>query len=175
MLDLDPKAAPFSDVITLALAIGELADEAALPAYAKTSGKSGLHVLIPLAGQLTHEHARTLGELLAQIIVARHPGIATIARSVRARGNKVYVDFMQNGHGQLIVAPFAVRDTPAAGVSMPLKWTEVNGRLANERYHIGNAVARMRRLRSDPMAGVLDDVPDLLRSLERLGRLAARA
>ena len=69
---------------------------------------------------------------------------------------------MQNGHGQLIVAPFAVRDTPAASVSMPLKWHEVNGGLANERYHIGNAVARMRRLKTDPLAAVLDRAPGAL-------------
>ena len=115
----------------------------------------------------------TVGELLAQIIVERHPAIATVARTVRARGNKVYVDFMQNGHGQLIVAPYAVRDTPAASVSMPLKWSEVNGRLANERYHIGNAVARMRRLKRDPLQDVLHETPDLARCLAQLGRLTA--
>jgi bifunctional non-homologous end joining protein LigD len=171
VLDLDPKSAPFKDVVTLAKTIGALCAEVGLPAYPKTSGASGLHVLIPLARQLNHEQSRTLGELLARVVVDRHPDIATIERAVRARNKKVYVDFMQNGHGRLIVAPFAVRAEPAASVSMPLKWREVNYGLANDRYHIGNAVARMRRMGRDPLLPVLTDAPDLARSLALLGEL----
>jgi bifunctional non-homologous end joining protein LigD len=172
VLDLDPKSAPFSDVILLARAIGELTDELDLPAYPKTSGKSGLHVIIPLARQLTHDHARTLAELIARVIVGRFPDQATIARSVRSRGRKVYVDYLQNGQGQLLVAPFSVRAEPAASVSMPLKWSEVNGRLSNERFHIGNAVRRLKRLGSDPLAPVLTGEPDLHRALGRLAELS---
>jgi len=168
VLDLDPKSAPFSDVVTLAGAIGALADELGLPAYPKTSGRSGLHVIVPLARQLSHEHARTLAELMARVIVSRYPGISTVARSVRARGGKVYVDFGQNGQGRVLVAPFSVRAEPAASVSMPLKWSEVNGRLDNASYHIGNAIRRMQRLKSDPLAPVLTDQPDLVRALSRL-------
>ncbi len=172
VLDLDPKSAPFADVITLARAIGELADELELPAYPKTSGRSGLHVLIPLARQLSHDHARTLAELMAREIVARHPDISTVVRSVKARQGKVYVDYGQNGQGRLLVAPFSVRAEPAASVSMPLKWSELNGRLDNANYHITNAVRRMQRLGKDPLAGVLDDQPDLLRALSRLSGIA---
>jgi bifunctional non-homologous end joining protein LigD len=173
VLDLDPKSAPFADVIQLAKAIGELADELSLPAYPKTSGKSGLHVLVPLARQLSHDHARTLAELMARVIVSRYPEISTVARSVRSREGKVYVDFGQNGQGRLLVAPFSVRAEPAASVSMPLKWSEVNGRLDNANYHIGNAIRRLQRLKEDPLAGVLRDQPDLVRALSRLSEIAA--
>ena len=54
---------------------------------------------------------------------------------------------------------------------MPLRWSEVNGRLRNENYHIGNAVARMKRLSADPLQDVLSDEPDLARSLTLLARL----
>ena len=168
VLDLDPKQAPFKDVIKLALAIGELADELALPAFAKTSGASGIHVLLPLDRQLTHQQAQTLGELLATVLVQRYGDIATIERSVRARGQKVYVDYLQNGHGRLIVAPFAVRAEAAASVSMPVHWHELNNRLKIAQHHIGNGVRRMRRLDDDPMRGVLTARPDLMRSLQRL-------
>jgi bifunctional non-homologous end joining protein LigD len=171
VLDLDPKSAPFSDVVLLAKAIGDLTNELELPAYPKTSGKSGLHVIIPLARQLTHDHARTLAELMARVIVSRYPDEATIARSIRSRAGKVYVDFMQNGQGQLLVAPFSVRAEPAASVSMPLRWSEINGRLANENFHITNALRRMGRLKEDPLAAVLTDSPDLHRALGRLAEL----
>lgn len=173
VLDLDPKSAPFADVITLAKAIKALAEEIELPAYPKTSGKSGLHVLFPLARQLSHDHARTLTELMARVIVARYPNISTIARPLKARKGKVYVDFGQNGQGRVLVAPFSVRAEPAASVSMPLKWSEVNGRLDNANYHISNAIRRMRRLREDPLADVLTDQPDLVRALALLTEIAS--
>ncbi len=170
VLDLDPKSAPFKDVITLAKAIGALADEVDLPAYVKTSGASGLHVLLPLHRQLDHDQSRTLGELLARVIVERYPDIATVTRTVRARKRKVYVDFMQNGHGRLIVAPYAVRAETAGSVSMPLHWRELRGGLANHKYHLGNALRRVKK-GPDPMAGVLTDQPDLARALARLAEL----
>jgi bifunctional non-homologous end joining protein LigD len=172
VLDLDPKSAPFRDVRTLALAIGELAAELDLPSYPKTSGSTGLHVIIPLARQLTHDHTRTLGELMARVIVTRYPDISTVARTLKAREGKVYVDFGQNGQGRVLVAPFSARAEPAASVSMPLEWSEVNGRLRNERFHISNAVRRMKRRQQDPMAAVLTDQPDLVRALSRLSEIA---
>jgi bifunctional non-homologous end joining protein LigD len=132
-----------------------------------------LHVLIPLGEQLTHEQSRTLGELIARIVVTRHPDIATIARSLRSRKNKVYVDYLQNGHGRLIVAPFSVRAEPAASVSMPISWREVNSGLTNSRFHIGNAPRRMQRLKQDPLLQVLTQPPDLVRSLRKLAELLA--
>jgi bifunctional non-homologous end joining protein LigD len=170
-LDLDPKTAPFADVVKLAIAVGELADELSLPCYPKTSGRTGLHLMVPLARQLTHEHARTLAELMARVIVSRHPEIATVARAIRSRAGKVYVDFGQNGQGRVLVAPFSARAEPAASVSMPLKWPEVNGRLDPERYHITNATRRLGQLGSDPMSGILSDEPDLHRALARLAEI----
>lgn len=172
VLDLDPKSAPFADVVRLAQAAGELADELSLPCYPKTSGKSGLHLLIPLARQLTHEHARTLAELMARVIVGRYPEIATVARAIRSRAGKVYVDFGQNGQGRVLVAPFSARAEPAASVSMPLRWSEINGRLDPARYHITNATRRLGALGEDPMHGVLGDEPDLHRALARLAGLS---
>jgi bifunctional non-homologous end joining protein LigD len=168
ILDLDPKGAPFDHVLRVARAIRELCEELELPSFPKTSGSSGLHVLIPLGATLTHEQSRTFGELLAREVVRVLPEIASVARAVRAREGKVYVDYLQNRHGQLLVAPFSVRPLPAAPVSMPLRWREVNARLSNGRYTIANAVARMKRLGEDPFAGVLDQAADLRRALARL-------
>jgi len=168
ILDLDPKGAPFRDVVTLARALHALADEIGLPSCLKTSGSAGLHVLVPLGGRLTFAQARTLAELLAQVVVGQHAEIATRARRIGARGGRVYVDTGQNGHGRLLVAPFSVRALPGAPVSMPLRWSELGPRLDPRRYTIRNAVARMRRLGEDPLAPVLGPAPDLLGALERL-------
>src|SRR5262245_3295218 len=161
VLDLDPKDAPFDKVIAAARAVKVLADELDFPAFLKTSGSTGLHVLLPLARQLTHDHARTIGELMGRVLVKRHPDVVTITRSVRKRDGRVYIDYLQNGHGRLLVAPFSARAVPGAAVSMPLEWDELDNKLTNDKHHIKNAVKRMEKLGHDPLAPVLTMRPDL--------------
>jgi bifunctional non-homologous end joining protein LigD len=170
ILDLDPKGAPFAHVVKLALAARRLCDEIELRSYVKTSGSTGLHVLVPLGRQCTFEESRLLGELLARVLVAEMDGIATIARALDARDGKVYIDFLQNGHGKLLVAPFSARPVQGAQVSTPLRWSEVTSRLDASRFTLQTVPARMKKMKEDPLAGVLDDAPDLPRALERLGR-----
>jgi bifunctional non-homologous end joining protein LigD len=110
---------------------------------------------LPLDGRLTYEQSRRLGEILARVIVGRLPKIATIVRSPALRRGRVYLDYVQNGHGRLIVAPFSVRPLPAAPVSMPLRWSEVGPGLAIRTFTMANAVERMARLGEDPLLGVL--------------------
>jgi bifunctional non-homologous end joining protein LigD len=167
ILDFDPKGAPFAHVVRACRTAYALCEELSLPAYLKTSGASGLHLLVPLGGQLTHEQSRTLAELMARVVVSREPDIATVTRAVRRRGGKVYVDALQNGHGKLLVAPFSVRPLPGAPVSMPLRVSELNARLDPARFTVRNAAARIRK-QGDALEGVLRDAPDLIGALERL-------
>jgi bifunctional non-homologous end joining protein LigD len=173
VIDLDPKDAPFSDVVRTAIAMRELCESIALPSYVKTTGKTGLHILLPLGRQVTYAQCRTLGELLARVVLRELGNIATITRHVTRRGDKVYLDYLQNRHGQLIVAPFSVRPLPGASVSMPLLWEEVNQSLDPRAFTIKTAVERMERLGRDPAVQVLDDKPDLVRVLERLAAMMA--
>jgi bifunctional non-homologous end joining protein LigD len=167
VLDLDPKGAPFTDVVRVAQAVHRLLDELELPSHVKTSGATGLHVLVPLGAQYTHEQARTLARLVAALVVEAEPGIATVARPLGARGGKVYVDFGQNGQGQTIVAPFSVRPLPGAPVSCPLEWREVTARLDPTRFTIRTVPARFAR-RRDPLRPVLGPGIDLAAVLARL-------
>jgi bifunctional non-homologous end joining protein LigD len=82
----------------------------------------------------------------------------------------VYIDFVQNGHGRLLVAPFTVRPKPGAPVSAPLLWKEVNTRLTIESHTIKSVPKRMKRLGEDPLGPVLDLEPDLLGALDSLTR-----
>ena len=170
VLDLDPKEAPFADVIRTAQALHRLCDSVALPNYVKTTGKTGLHILLPLGHQCTYEQSRTLGELLARVVLRELKDIATITRHVTKRGDKVYLDYLQNRHGQTIVAPFSVRPLPGATVSMPLSWDEVNESLDPRTFTIRNAVERMEHLSTEPIVEVLDQKPDFAQLLQRLAR-----
>jgi bifunctional non-homologous end joining protein LigD len=168
VLDLDPKGAPFQNVVEIALAARQLCRRIGLPVQVKTTGSTGLHLMIPLGRQCTHEQSRSLGELLARCIVEQLPEIATITRQVSQRDGRVYVDYLQNGSGKLIVAPFSVRSLPGAPVSVPLNWREVNPQLDIRAHTIKTVPARMRKLGADPLAEVLELSPDLVGALERL-------
>jgi bifunctional non-homologous end joining protein LigD len=85
----------------------------------------------------------------------------------------VYLDYLQNGHGKLIASTFCVRPLPTAPVSMPLLWSEVTPKLLPRQFTISNAVARMKKLKEDPFAGVLTERPDLGRVLARLAERQA--
>jgi bifunctional non-homologous end joining protein LigD len=168
IVDLDPKTAPFADVVTLAKATHALCEEIGLPDYCKTSGQKGLHVLIPLGGQLTHAQSVTLAELIARTVERQHEKIATTARHIPSRRGRVYLDCYQNGHGKTIAGPFSARPVPGATVSMPLKWSEVNARLDPRKFTLKSAPARMKKLKQDPLAKVLTQTPDLQAALAKL-------
>ena len=171
VIDLDPKEAPFADVIRCAQALHRLCDQIGLQHYVKTTGKTGLHILVPLGRLCTYEQSRTLGELLARVMLREVGDVATINRHVTRRGDKVYLDYLQNRYGQTIVAPFSVRPLPGATVSMPLAWDEVVDGLDPRHFTTRNALERMERLGSDPLQPVLTETPDLAATLERLAAL----
>ena len=168
VIDLDPKEAPFSDVVRTALVLHDLCESIGLPNYVKTTGKTGLHILLPLGRQCTYAQSRTLGELLARVVLRELNDIATITRHVSRRGDKVYFDYLQNRTGQTIVAPFSVRPLPGATVSMPLHWSEVNSELDPRAFTIKTAIDRMEQLRIDPVLGAIEERPDLGATLQDL-------
>ena len=129
--------------------------------------------MLPLGRQFTYEQCRTLGELLARLVLRELNDIATITRHITKRGDKVYLDYLQNRHGQLIVAPFSVRPLPGASVSMPLLWEEVNESLDPRAFTIKTAIDRMEKLGADPVAPVLETNPDLMQILENLATVLA--
>jgi len=152
-------------VVRIALAIRELCEEIGIPPHVKTSGGSGLHVLLPMGGLLAHEPVRQLAELLAGVIVGRLPDIATTARSIPARRGRVYVDALQNGRGKLLAAPYCVRPRPGATVSTPLDWREVNGKLDPGAFTLKTVPERLRKKKTDPLLPILEEEPDLERAL----------
>lgn len=160
ILDLDPKDAPFEHVVRIARHAHELLTELGARHYVKTSGQAGLHVVLPLDGTIDHGDARDVAGVLARVIAADLPDISTIARPIASRGERVYLDYLQNGRGKLIVAPFSVRPRPGAPISMPIEWSKVTKKLDPGKFTIRTAVAELKR-RGDPLRGVLDDPVDV--------------
>jgi bifunctional non-homologous end joining protein LigD len=168
VLDLDPKDAPFSSVVVAARAIKDTCDAMGLPSYPKTSGKTGLHVLVPMGRGFDYDQQKLLGELIARVVESKVGDIATTVRNPRARDGKVYLDYLQNGRGKLIVSPYSVRPVPGATVSAPLRWREVSKSLDVTQFTIKSMPRRLASMKDDPLLGVLTDTPDIKAGLKAL-------
>src|SRR6266446_3998655 len=126
MLDLDPKDAPWQNVLEVALVCKQVLDELGLPAFPKTSGSSGIHVYVPLKPKYDYGRIAEIATALASEVAQRAPKIATTQRSLAKREKQqVYVDAMQNARGKTIASVFSARAKPGATVSMPLTWKQV--------------------------------------------------
>ena len=147
IVDLDPgPKAPFARVVEVALLVKEEMDALGLRGAAKTSGSSGLHIYLPLPPRTPEETARLLAQLVATRVAERHPRIATIERSVRARpAGAVYVDFLQNIGGKTVAAAWCVRAKPGATVSTPLAWEELDDDLDARAFTIETVPDRAAR------------------------------
>jgi bifunctional non-homologous end joining protein LigD len=166
-IDFDVGEQPFSHAVELALGLHELLDEIGLCGFPKTSGQSGMHVLVPVGG-VPFAAAKTLVELLGRLLCLRRADIATMERRVERRGDKVLIDVGQTGRSRTIVAPYSVRAVPGATVSTPLFWDEVHRALDPRRYTMFSVPARFAEL-GDPMARLLEVDVDVAGAVAKLG------
>jgi bifunctional non-homologous end joining protein LigD len=146
MLDLDPKEAPWQNVLDVALVCKEVFDELGLPAFPKTSGSSGIHVYLPLKPKYNFGKIADIATALANEVAQRAPKIATTQRSLAKRQKQqVYVDAMQNARGKTIASVFSARAKPGASVSMPLTWKQVEKGVKISDFTIKNAPALLKK------------------------------
>lgn len=169
VIDLDAKGSSFAKVVRVARTLARVLHGIETAGYAKTSGKSGMHIYVPLAGGHTYDQARMFCEGLARVVVREHRDIATIERSAAGRGDRVYVDFLQNRRERTVVPPYAVRPVAGATVSTPLSWDEMDADLSPTRFSIDTVPERLERT-GDLFRGALANRHDLADAAVRLER-----
>jgi bifunctional non-homologous end joining protein LigD len=160
-------------VVEAAQAVRRVLDRAGAASLCKTSGKRGLHVVIPLGAAYDHDHARQFAELIATLVHRHLPDTTSLERSPARRKRRVYLDYLQNRRGQTLAAPYCVRPAPGATVSTPLKWAEVGRRLDPTRFTIKTLARRLDRV-GDLWGPVLGSGVDLASCLSRMARDADR-
>lgn len=138
---------------TVALAFRDSLAETGLPSLVKTSGGSGLHVVVPLKPQYDYEIVKQFAQITAQHIARQLPELTTLERTIAKRPKSaVYLDWQQVGLGKTVVPPYVVRARDGAPVSMPLDWSEVEA-LKKKRaspeavisaWNMGNARKRLQ-------------------------------
>jgi bifunctional non-homologous end joining protein LigD len=155
-IDLDPKKAPWENVLQVALKVKEVADEIGLEVFPKTSGSSGLHIYLPLKATNEYDRVAEFARLFASEVAQRAPKIATVERTIAKRAaTQVYVDWMQNARGKSLACIFTARAKPKATVSMPLTWKQIEQGVKITDFTITN-VPELLKKKGDPWAGFFD-------------------
>jgi bifunctional non-homologous end joining protein LigD len=145
-LDLDPSdGVPFSTVLDVARAIRDELDALGATACAKTSGADGLHIYVPLPPRTPYDAGMIFCQIVATVVAQKHPKIATVERTVRVRGSRVYIDYLQNILGKTLATAYSARASAYAGVSTPLTWQEVEDGVRREDFTILTAPQRFAR------------------------------
>lgn len=168
-IDFDLGEAPLEHAVTLARELFDILDALKLPSFPKTSGQTGLHVLVPMGGA-PFEAAVLFANLLGHLVHRRHPQLSTLERMRKNRPNAVYIDTGQTGRSRAIVAPYSVRAVPGATVSTPLTRDEVSAGLVPGRHTLFSVPGRLATM-GDPMGGLLTAQPDLTLALTSLKNL----
>jgi bifunctional non-homologous end joining protein LigD len=127
LFDLDTcEKTTLGTLARVALAFRDLLAEIGLPSLVKTSGGSGLHLVVPLQNHYDFETARRFAEIAVEHVAAALPALTTVERSISKRPKTaVYLDWGQVARGKTVVPPYVVRARDGAPVSMPLDWAEV--------------------------------------------------
>jgi len=141
VFDLDPHDVTFTKVIEVAQALHTLLTELDIPHFCKTTGLVGLHIVVPLGAQYSYAQALEFGKIIALLVNKKLPKITSLERSPEKRKKKVYLDLYQNRKGQTVVAPYSLRASQLATVSMPVAWSEVKAGLKQESFTLKDEVS----------------------------------
>ena len=145
-IDLDPKQAPWENVLQVALVVKGVADEIGLTAYPKTSGSSGIHIYVPLKPTNGYEKVAEFAKLFAGEVAHRTSNIATVERAIAKRkSTQVYVDWMQNARGKSLASVFTARAKRKATVSMPLSWKQIEQGVKISDFTISNVPELLKK------------------------------
>ncbi|HSP16648.1 MAG TPA: DNA ligase D [Thermoanaerobaculia bacterium] len=153
VFDLDPaKGKGIEQAIEAAVVLRKLLEHLEVPSYPKTSGKRGIHVLVPLVSGYTHEQAHDFACSLAAAVTSKVP-FMTVERSIAKRRGRLYLDCEQNAYGKTIVGPYSLRAIDGAPVSAPLQWSEVNKKLDPLKFNLKTMPKRL-----DKVGDLFEDV-----------------
>jgi bifunctional non-homologous end joining protein LigD len=167
--DLDPDSGRFADAARAGLKVKEALDALGLAAFAKTSGKKGMHVYVPIRVGPDADDVLGFAQGLGARLAAAYPKELTVEGRIAARKGRVYLDPFRNGFAQTVVSPFCVRHAPGAPVSTPLDWKEVAPSLKPADFNLGNFGERLRK--ADPWAEFFASRRDLKPAIKALKSL----
>jgi bifunctional non-homologous end joining protein LigD len=162
------NTAAFEKGKEVAFWLRELLATMKLEAIVKTSGKTGLHVFVPIRRTIDFDTARHVSELVGRHLLRMHPKDITLDWSVPKRTGKIFMDYNMNVRGKTLNVAYSPRGEPGAPVSMPLSWEELADAHPLD-FRLTNAAERLAKT-GDRWADALEKKQDLEKALG-IGRI----
>lgn len=171
IIDLDPSEKnSFKEVVEAAQTTREVLDASGVVGYCKTSGSTGIHIFIPMGGEYSYDQVRDFAHILMQLVRQRLPKTTSLERSLKKRGPKIYLDWLQNREGQTVASVYSARPKPGATVSMPIEWSELAPDLSIQDFTIHNVLDRLSE-KGDIFLPVLQESTDIEKAISKLQEL----
>ena len=152
LFDLDPEPpAGFNEAIQVALLLKEKLEALGFVSYVKTTGKKGLHVVLPVVTEYSYPQSRAFVHQVGKYLAGESSLVVSEASQSREAG-KVYIDYPQNSSWKTMVSPYSLRAERDATVSTPVEWHELEEGIRPETFNIYTVAKRKK----DPWKGLLD-------------------
>jgi bifunctional non-homologous end joining protein LigD len=156
----------FKATVDVALDLKDLLGELHIDSYVKTSGKTGLHIFIPVAPIYGYNQTRTFAEIIGKMLSRRNPGKITMEWNSSNRKGKVFFDYNQNAKGKTLASIFSVRPTASASVSMPVEWRELSDIQPSD-FTLVNVPEILSAKRSNAWSTIYQKKQDLLKMIQQ--------
>lgn len=157
----------FKATVNVAFNLKELLEELNIESYVKTSGKTGLHIFVPIVNLYTYKQTRSFAEVIGKILTRRHPKKITMEWNTIKRVGKVFFDHNQNARGKTIASIFSPRPTDLATVSVPIKWQDLANVLPTD-FTILNVPDIINKQIPNPWIDMMKNKQDLNKILENV-------
>jgi bifunctional non-homologous end joining protein LigD len=170
VIDIDPADKnTFEQVIDVANVVHEILEKAKAPSFCKTSGATGLHIYVPLGAKYHYDQASQFANIIAVLANDILPKFTSVVRSLEKRGQKIYIDYLQNKRGQTLSSVYSLRPRPGATASTPLLWKEVKKGLDPRDFTIKTLPKRLEKT-GDLFRGVLGKGIPIEKCLDNLAK-----
>src|ERR687895_795954 len=160
----------FKAAVEVAYLLRDLFDDLRIESFIKTSGKTGLHIFVPIDNLYTYGQTRAFAEVVGKILLRRYPEKITMEWDTTKRNGKVFFDHNQNARGKTIASIFSVRPTESATVSMPIKWNNLSSVFPTD-YTILNVPDILNKKSANPWNSMFEKKQELDKILENISQL----
>lgn len=156
VMDFDPgPGVPWTQVIKAAFDLKNLLQRLHLKSFVKLSGQKGVHVHIPIKPIYSWSQIKSFSKALAIELESRAPDLYVVKTDKKARGQKIFLDYLRNSRGATSVAPYSLRARKRSSIALPLTWNELRTTQSADQFTIPKALAQIKQRRKDPWGSFL--------------------
>ncbi|OMF77468.1 non-homologous end-joining DNA ligase [Paenibacillus glucanolyticus] len=174
MIDLDPTLPEEPRIMEATAIVGNVLNSLGLNSVPKTSGATGVQIIVPIPAGVTFNELRAVGQFVGQYVTEKFPKLFTIERLKKNRGDKIYFDYLQHYSGRTLAAPYTPRARKLATVSTPLTWEEVHRDVSPTEFHLLNIVERLQEKGDLLQALPPQPIENVIRHLTSQGKNASK-